>query len=110
MHFDVVPKEIPDVGLGRAGLGDEIAPDLDMGPIKHRAARCCLLDQRNEAGHLGVINLASSAHALHLVHDQENLKMCLSPPTSPRSSATNSGHVFTPARVAHILEGGNQFA
>ncbi len=42
--FDIAPEEVPDVGLGRASLGDEVATDLDVGSVQDRAVRCDLLD------------------------------------------------------------------
>lgn len=55
--LDVAPEEFPDIGLGRPLLGNKVAPNLDVGSVQNRAVRSDLLDQRNETGHLRVIDL-----------------------------------------------------
>lgn len=55
--LDVAPEEAPDVGLGGALDGDEVASDLDVRSVKNGAVRGNLLNQWDEAGHLGIIDL-----------------------------------------------------
>lgn len=55
--LDVVPQEVPDIGLGRASLCNKVAADLDMRPVQYRAIRCSLLDQGDKARHLWVVDL-----------------------------------------------------
>lgn len=55
--LDVAPEEAPDVGLGGALDGDEVASDLDVRSVKNGAVGGDLLDQWDEAGHLGIIDL-----------------------------------------------------
>ena len=55
--LNVVPEEVPDICLGRAGFGNQITADLNVRAVENRAVGCNLLDQGNEARHLRVIDL-----------------------------------------------------
>lgn len=55
--LDITPEEIPDIRLGGASFGDQVAADLDVGPIEDRAVGGRLLDERDKARHLRVVNL-----------------------------------------------------
>ena len=57
--LNVAPEEVPDVGLGRASLGDKVAADLDVGAVQDRAVWRGLLDQGDQARHLRVVNLGN---------------------------------------------------
>ena len=79
--LDIAPEEVPDIGLWRASLGDEVATDLDVGSVQDRAVRYDLLDQGDEARHLRVVNLYWSARP---VIEECNVT---NPPSLPRSGA-----------------------
>lgn len=55
--LDVVPQVPPDILLGTAGLGNEVATDLDMGAIENRTIGRCLFNKGDQARHLRIINL-----------------------------------------------------
>ncbi len=55
--LDITPQEVPDIGLWRAWLGDEIAANLNMRSVQDRAIWRQLLDHGNQARHLRVIDL-----------------------------------------------------
>ena len=58
--LDVTPKEVPDVGLGRSSLRDQVAADLNVRSVQNWTVRCDFLDQGDQAWHLGIINLRIS--------------------------------------------------
>lgn len=53
--FDVIPEVFPDFLLRRALLVNEIATDLDVGTVDDGEIWAGLLDQRDQAWHLGII-------------------------------------------------------
>ena len=57
--LDIAPEEVPDVGLRRARLGNEIASDLDVRSVEHWSVRRDHLDQRDQARHLRVVDLVA---------------------------------------------------
>jgi hypothetical protein len=61
--LDVTPKEVPDVGLGRSSLRDQVAADLNVRSVQNWTVRCDFLDQGDQARHLGIINLRTSGLA-----------------------------------------------
>ena len=53
--FDVIPEVFPDFLLRRTLLMNEVATDLDMGTVDDGEVWAGLLDQRDQAWHLGII-------------------------------------------------------
>lgn len=96
-RLDVAPQEIPDVGLGRARLGNEVASDLDMRSIENWAAWCRFLDEWNEAGHLRVINLAWLVHAWYNWGEYGLTMTTSAPPSSGARSGPPSENQYRAA-------------
>ena len=55
--LDVAPEEVPDIGLWRASLCNQVAANLNVRSVQHRSVRSGFLDQGDQARHLRVINL-----------------------------------------------------
>ena len=53
--FDVIPEILPDFLLRRTLLMNEVATDLDVGTVDDGEVGAGLLDQRDQAWHLGII-------------------------------------------------------
>jgi len=53
--FDVIPEVFPDLLLSGTFPVDEVTPDLDVGTVDDGEVWVGLLDQRDQAWHLGII-------------------------------------------------------
>jgi len=53
--LDVIPEVVPDFLLGRTLLVDEVTTNLDVGTVDDGEVWAGLLDQRDQARHLGII-------------------------------------------------------
>ena len=53
--LDVIPEVVPDFLLGGSFFVDEVATDLDVGTVDDGEVWTGLLDQRDQAWHLGIV-------------------------------------------------------
>ena len=57
--LNLAPEELPDVRLSTSLFHDQITSDLNMASIENGSVRSYVLDHRNQAWHLRIVNLLS---------------------------------------------------
>lgn len=55
--LNLAPEELPDIRLRSSLFHDQIASDLNMASIQNGSVRSYVLDHRNQAWHLWIVNL-----------------------------------------------------